>query len=259
MSESGQQSNDSPLLSERGTTIISNTVVSSIAGMAAREVDGVHMGGGASRTASGVLGSITGSESKTSGVSVEVGRTETAIDLKMGIEYNKNILQTVEEVRRRITDRVQSMTGLRITELNATITDITFPEKEQRRRVGSGSGRREIGEGSTSETESASDTQTMPVSEPRPGEETTQVEPDGRTRTESTGEPASEEEGRPPEGDETTELRPGDTEEQPASVESATSAASETPAAAETSEETEARRRRRAEERARRRRRTEDS
>ena len=136
MSESGQR-NESPLLSDRGTTIISDTVVSSIAGMAAQEVEGVHMGGGASRTAGGVLGSLTGSESKTSGISVEVGRTETAIDLKMGIEYNKNILQTVEEVRRRITDRVQSMTGLRIKELNATITDITFPEKEERRRIGS--------------------------------------------------------------------------------------------------------------------------
>ena len=272
MSESGQQWDDSPLLSERGTTIISNTVVSSIAGMAAREVDGVHMGGGASRTASGVLGSITGSESKTSGISVEVGRTETAIDLKMGIEYNKNILQTVEEVRRRITDRVQSMTGLRITEMNATITDITFPEKEQRRRIGSGSGRRELGEGPTSETESASDTQTMPGSEPRPaaGEETTQVETGGSAETERTSEPASEEESRPPDAAETTELRPDDTEteEQPTSVESETRAASETetpeepetPAEAETSEETEAeaRRRRRAEERARRRRRTEE-
>src|ERR687897_3562311 len=134
MSESGQQRGESPLLSDRGATVISDTVVSSIAGMAAQEVEGVHMGGGASRTAGGGLGGLTGSESKTSGISVEVGRTETAIDLKMGIEYNKNILQTVEEVRRRITDRVQSMTGLRIKELNATITDITFPETEAGRR-----------------------------------------------------------------------------------------------------------------------------
>ena len=276
MSESEQQWDDSPLLSERGATKISNTVVSSIAGMAAREVEGVHMGGGVSRTASGVLGSITGSESKTSGISVEVGRTEVAIDLKMGVEYDKNILQTVEEVRRRITDRVQSMTGLRITELNATITDITFPEKEQRRRLGSGTATRELGEGSTSETETASDTRTMPSSEPRPvaSEETAQVEPGSRTRAEDTGEPVPEDESRPPEGDETAELRTGDTatEGQPASVESETRAASEAPsetetpeeetrAEAETSEETEAeaRRRRRAEERARRRRRTEDS
>src|SRR5215203_2457443 len=157
MNESGQQSGESPLQSERGATIISDSVVSSIAGMAAQEVEGVHMGGGASRTAGGVLGSLTGSESKTSGISVEVGRTETAIDLKMGIEYNKNILQTVEEVRRRITDRVQSMTGLRIKELNATITDITFPEKEERRRIGSRSATRER-DASTDETAPAQPT-----------------------------------------------------------------------------------------------------
>src|SRR5215212_2362278 len=178
MSESGQQRGDSPLLSDRGATTISGTVVSSIAGMAAQEVDGVHMGGGASRTASGVLGSLTGSEGKTSGISVEVGRTETAIDLKMGIEYNKNILQTVEEVRRRITDRVENMTGLRVKELNATITDITFPEKEERRRIGSGS--RTSGGDSKEQTDAGPETRTMPSSELRPGaseRETTQVEP----------------------------------------------------------------------------------
>src|ERR687889_1448139 len=162
MSESGQQSSESPFMSVGGATKISDTVVSSIAGMAAKEVEGVHMGGGASRTASGVLGSLTGSESKTSGISVEVGRTETAIDLKMGIEYNKNILETVEEVRRRITDRVESLTGLRIKELNATITDITFPEKEERRRIGSRSATRE-------RDTSTEETATAPDSEPEPG------------------------------------------------------------------------------------------
>src|ERR671921_679574 len=169
MSESGQQRNESPLLSDRGATTISDTVVSTIAGMAAREVEGVHMGGGASRTAGGVLGSLTGSESKTSGISVEVGRTETAIDLKMGIEYNKNILQTVEEVRRRITDRVQSMTGLRIRELNATITDITFPEKEARRRIGSRSTTRERDAASAQETTTAPERPTMPERAPDTG------------------------------------------------------------------------------------------
>lgn len=270
MSESEHQHNDSPLQSERGVTTISNTVVSSIAGMAAREVEGVHMGGGASRTASGMLGSITGSESKTSGVSVEVGRTEVAIDLKMGIEYNKNILQTVEEVRRRITERVESMTGLRITELNATITDVTFPEKEQRRRLGSGGTTRELGSAEDTEPE----TRTIPEGE----RETTHVESRSRTYTESTSGPVPEEEGSPPEGDETAELHSDDTwteeprtEETSATSEEAlaqtearevteTPEEQETRAEAETSEETEAeaRRRRRAEERARRRRRTED-
>src|SRR5919206_3502487 len=164
MSESGQYSSESPLLSERGATIISDTVVSSIAGMAAQEVEGVYMGGGASRTASGVLGGLTGSESKTSGISVEVGRTETAIDLKMGIEYNKNILQTVEEVRRRITDRIQSLTGLRIKELNATITDITFPEQEARRRLRPAKPTSDRESDSDRATDTAPETQTAPES-----------------------------------------------------------------------------------------------
>jgi uncharacterized alkaline shock family protein YloU len=260
MSESGQQRDESPLLSDRGATIISDTVVSSIAGMAAQEVEGVNMGGGASRTAGGVLGSLTGSESKTSGISVEVGRTETAIDLKMGIEYNKNILQTVEEVRRRITDRVQSMTGLRIKELNATITDITFPEKEQRRRIGSGSATRER-DASADETTTAPAQATIPVSE----RETTQVETRSQAETETTPEEEASLEGRQPEEAETADLRSGDTrtEEQPAGEAPETSEEAETHAETETSEPTEtaaeARRRRRAEERARRRRRTEDS
>jgi uncharacterized alkaline shock family protein YloU len=261
MSESGQQRNESPLLSDRGATIISDTVVSSLAGMAAQEVEGVHMGGGASRTAGGVLGSLTGSESNTSGISVEVGRTETAIDLKMGIEYNKNILQTVEEVRRRITDRVQSMTGLRIKELNATITDITFPEKEARRRIGSRSATREH-DASADEAASAPAPPATPNGETEPGAsegDATHVETRSQPESETTPETEAGAEDRP---QETAELLSGDTrtDKQPegeTSEEAQTRAETETSEPAETSAE--ARRRRRAEERARRRRRTEDS
>lgn len=212
MSEPYQRQTDSPLVGERGTTTISDGVVSKIAGISAQEVEGVYMGGSTSRTAGGLLGSVTGSESQTRGVSVEVGKIETAIDLKMGIEYGRNILQSVEEVRRRIADRVQDMTGLRVTELNVTIADITFPENDQERRVGSGST-------STRSLGSADDTagpqaRTMPRSEIRPGaseRETTPVEPRSQTYTEGESGPVPEEEvrveGRPLDEDETAELR----------------------------------------------------
>lgn len=282
MSESERQ--QSPLLSERGATTISGTVVSSIAGIAAQEVEGVHMGGGGSRATNGVLGSITGSESKTSGISVDVGTTEVAIDLKMGVEYNKNILQTVEEVRRRITEQVETMTGLRIKELNATITDITFPEKEQRRRIGSARSTSDRDDSPAEETSTASATQTTPESDTGElGERgTTEVEPTSRTHTEGASGPVPEEEvsveGRPLEEDEVAEVRPGDTstEEAPTDqvTESETRAESEPSEVAQTradddtfestetetpdEDDAEARRRRRAEERARRRRRHQD-
>jgi uncharacterized alkaline shock family protein YloU len=258
MSESGQQRNESPLVSDRGTTTISGTVVTTIAGMAAQEVEGVHMGGGASRTAGGVLGSLTGSESRTSGISVEVGRTEAAIDLKMGIEYNKNILQTVEEVRRRITDRVQSMTGLRIKELNATITDITFPEKEERRRIGS---RSETTERDTSadETAIAPASPATPDSEPEPSaseHDTARVETHSQPESETTPETDA---GAVDRSEEAEEPRSNDARTEEQSTDE-TSEEAQTHAETETSEpqetRAEARRRRRAEERERRR--TED-
>ncbi len=257
MSEPYQRETDSPLVGQRGTTTISDGVVSKIAGISAQEVEGVHMGGSTSRTAGGLLGSVTGSENQTRGVSVEVGKTETAIDLKMGIEYGRNILESVEEVRRRITDRVQNMTGLRVTELNVTIADVTFPEKEQR---GPGSG----GGTSTQSLQPADDNRpqarTLPRSELRPGageRETTEVNPRSRTYTEGSSGPVPEEEvrveGRPLEPDETAELHPGYTasERQQSGEETETRASTETPE--------EERLRKRAAERARRRRRTEDN
>jgi uncharacterized alkaline shock family protein YloU len=280
MSETAGQRNDSPLLSERGVTTISETVVSSLAGMAAQEVDGVHMGGGASRTAGEVLGSMTGSENRTSGITVEVGRTEVAIDLKMGVEYNKNILQTVEEVRRSITDRIQSMTGLRIKELNATITDITFPEKEARRRLGPVKPPDETDE-SPEETPAAAPETTEPAEHETTRAETAQVE---TTEADTTSAPAevsgapeeeaiapvessdvSEEETaveeRPPgEGEIAEQTAELSTEEQPADETSRVDSETTEVQAPPEPETPEARMRRRAEERARRRRRwTQDS
>ena len=186
-----EQRYESPLVSERGSTTISDTVVATIAGRAAQEVEGVHMGGSASRAAGGFLGNITGSESQTRGVSVEVGQVEAAIDLTMGVEYGRNILQAVDEVRRRISDRVQSITGLSVTELNVTVSDIIFPE-------GGGPRRRALRDGARTE------------GRPLPGgeQETTEESVD-QTRAEEEvrveGEPLAENETAEltPEGDET--------------------------------------------------------
>ncbi|QIN81685.1 Asp23/Gls24 family envelope stress response protein [Rubrobacter tropicus] len=210
MTEAEQRQKESPLLSDRGVTTIKDTVVSRIAGMAAGEVDGVHMGGGASRSAGGFLEGITGSESTTRGVSVEVGSVETALDLKMGIDYGKNILGTVGEVRQKVTERIHSLTGLNVTELNVTIADVVFPEDSK--DAGNGS-RQESGARSGPQFE----TRTMPRRELRPGaseRESTPVEPRSRSYTEGSSGPVPEEEvraeGTPVEEDETRRLRVGD-------------------------------------------------
>lgn len=126
-------SGSSPLQTDRGNTSISDSVVSKIAGIAAQEVDGIRMGSGASQTASSLLGSITGSSggSQTTGVSVEVGQEEAAVDLTLTVEYGKSVPQIAEAVRRNVSNRVESLVGLRVTEVNVTVQNIFFPQQEQ--------------------------------------------------------------------------------------------------------------------------------
>lgn len=126
------EESSSPLQTERGSTSISDSVVSKIAGIASQEVDGIRMGSGGSQAMSGIIGSITGgsSGSQTQGVTVEVGQEEAALDLTLTAEYGKSIPQLAEAVRRNVANRVESLVGLRVTEVNITVTNIFFPQQE---------------------------------------------------------------------------------------------------------------------------------
>jgi uncharacterized alkaline shock family protein YloU len=133
MSEQGsrrrRQQQSSPLQTERGNTTISDAVVSQVAGIAAQEVEGVQMGGGAAAAVGGFLRSVSGGTDYARGVSVEVGEEETAIDLMMAVEYGKSIPQITEAVRSNVVSRVENLLGLRVTEVNVTVSDVQFREE----------------------------------------------------------------------------------------------------------------------------------
>jgi uncharacterized alkaline shock family protein YloU len=131
--EDGQQQQQSPLQTERGTTTIQDGVVSKVAGIAAQEVDGVRMGGGASQAVGSIMSAVPGvsSGSQSQGVSVEVGEVEAAVDLSMTVEYGRVIHQIAEAVRNNVIRRVENLVGLRVTEVNISVTDIFFPQQEQ--------------------------------------------------------------------------------------------------------------------------------
>src|SRR4051794_18916566 len=76
---------------ERGRTTVADPVVAKIAGMAAREVPGVHkLGGGVTRTLGAMRERVPGGRSASSvtqGVKVEVGERQAAVDLVLVVEY----------------------------------------------------------------------------------------------------------------------------------------------------------------------------
>jgi len=121
------------LASEQGRTTIADAVVAKIVGIAAREVEGVHtlVPFGSGQAIAGFTQRITGGDDPRSQLArVEVGAREAAVDIKMTMSYGVSIPQVAEGVRRNVINRVQSMTGLLVKEVNIDVTDLYFPEDE---------------------------------------------------------------------------------------------------------------------------------
>jgi uncharacterized alkaline shock family protein YloU len=130
----GSNGKRNPLESDRGTTTISDAVVSAIASRAVGEVDGVdasHGGtslpGDTSRTVGEFVGGISGGGG-TRGVSVEVGEEQAAVDLTLNVIYGNPVHKITDDVRKNVIKKVETLTGLEVTEVNVTVNDVTFPE-----------------------------------------------------------------------------------------------------------------------------------
>jgi uncharacterized alkaline shock family protein YloU len=125
-------SQGSSLKSEMGITTVSNAVVSQIAGIAAQEVEEAQMGGRGGAVG-GFLQSVTGGSGNnfSRGVTVEVGEEETAIDLSMAVAYGQSIPRVSDAVRRNVINRVETLTGLRVNEVNIMVNDVQVPEEQQ--------------------------------------------------------------------------------------------------------------------------------
>jgi len=124
-------SGPSPLMSSEGKTTIADTVVAKIAGIAAREIAGVHdlVGQGASGVISGLTQRVGVRDARSQGVSVEVGEREAAVDLVMTVNYGVSIPQVAEGVRRNVINRIEAMTGYHVKEVNISVTDLFFEEE----------------------------------------------------------------------------------------------------------------------------------
>lgn len=116
----------------RGRTTIADGVVEKIAGLAARDVVGVHaMGGGMARTLGAVRDRVPGGgKSVTRGVKAEVGEVQTALDLEIVVEYGVSIAEVARAVRENVVSGVERMTGLEVVEVNIAVSDVKLPDEE---------------------------------------------------------------------------------------------------------------------------------
>ncbi|MGW7435745.1 Asp23/Gls24 family envelope stress response protein [Streptomyces sp. NPDC054849] len=119
---------------ERGRTTIADGVVEKIAGLAAREVLGVHAmgsGSGLSRTFGAVRDRVPGGGKAgvSRGVKAEVGEVQTALDLEIVVDYGVSIRDVARAVRENVISAVERMTGLEVVEVNVAVADVKLPDE----------------------------------------------------------------------------------------------------------------------------------
>ncbi|MDQ8733473.1 Asp23/Gls24 family envelope stress response protein [Paenibacillus sp. LHD-38] len=112
---------------QTGLIRISDDVVATIAGLAALETPGIAaMSGGISE---GLAKRLSGKNVQ-KGVSVEVGTTEAAIDLRIIVHYGIPIQEVCRQLQLNVRESVENMTGLHVVEVNVKVEGVAFKEEE---------------------------------------------------------------------------------------------------------------------------------
>ncbi|ATW24030.1 Asp23/Gls24 family envelope stress response protein [Candidatus Formimonas warabiya] len=120
---------------DSGSLRIADDVVAIIAGLAATEVEGVA---GMSGGIAGGIAEMLGRKNLSKGVKVEVGETETAVDIFVIVEFGIRIPDVALKIQENVKKAIETMTGLKVVEINVHVQGVAFPSteiKEEETRV----------------------------------------------------------------------------------------------------------------------------
>ena len=108
---------------------ISNDVVAVIAGVAVSEVQGVSgMSGG---FAGGITEVLSGKKNLAKGIKVEIDDSKVKIDVNIIVEYGSRIPDVAFEIQNRVKKSVESMTGLKVSEVNVHVQGVKTEKDEE--------------------------------------------------------------------------------------------------------------------------------
>ena len=118
-------------VADGGRIIFADDVVATIAALATAEIPGVAaMSGGAIE---GFTEKLGGKKNLTKGVKVEVGAEEAAVDLSVNIMFGYRIREVCEQIQNAVKNSIETMTGLRVVEVNVFVQAVTFEPTEPTR------------------------------------------------------------------------------------------------------------------------------
>ncbi len=110
---------------QNGEVIIADEVIAIIAGIAATEVEGVDsMNGGWS----GEIISKMGFRDLSTGVKIEIDDNHVSVDLSLNIKYGYSIPEVSASVQDKVSQAIESMTGLNVLDVNIKISGVVTNE-----------------------------------------------------------------------------------------------------------------------------------
>ena len=113
----------------RGELTFDNDVIKKIIGQALENVSGLLAVDGG--FFSNLTDKLINTDNVTSGVNIEVGKEQVAVDLNIIVEYKKSVPEIFEEIKRVITTDIKKMTGLEVIEVNVNVIDIKTKEQHE--------------------------------------------------------------------------------------------------------------------------------
>ena len=112
-----------------GNIKISVDVVTTIAGIAASEIEGVSCM--YTSFAAGVAQRLGAKKSTSKGVKVDMGEDSVSVDLYIIVEYGVKIPELAWNIQENVKSKIETMTGLDVSKVNIHIEGISFEKEEK--------------------------------------------------------------------------------------------------------------------------------
>lgn len=110
---------------ELGEVRIASDVVAAIAALAATEIDGVYsMAGNITNELIGKLGM----KNLSKGVKILMEGGIVRVDMMVVVNYGYSIPEVSEQVQERVSQQIENMTGLSVSEVNVRIAGVKLEE-----------------------------------------------------------------------------------------------------------------------------------
>lgn len=110
-----------------GAVQIADDVVTMIAALATKEVDGVAAMGG--NMPGEIINRVSG-KILTKGVKVEILQKSVKVNLYVTIEYGYNIPAVSRQIQSKVKSAIENMTGLQVTDVNIRIAGVNMPKSK---------------------------------------------------------------------------------------------------------------------------------